>query len=114
MIYCEPCGYKRIIESDVPPEDLVQIKTSQIQSHIPQFDPVTQKAILKPNITQQTKVKCPNCGRGVRIRELLPVYTKLFEEINEEKERQRREEDKKRRIEDGKPLKKKIDPDFLG
>jgi DNA-directed RNA polymerase subunit RPC12/RpoP len=114
MLFCEPCGYKRILEPDGKAEGLTEIKTSPIQGALPTLDPVAQKTVTKPHQPQAPKYKCPCCGRGVKVKELLKPYADLFDKADEEKERLRLEEDKKKRILDGQPPEKKVDPDFLG
>lgn len=117
MIYCEPCGYKQIIEPKENPEDLTVIPTTKIQGHIPQIDPATQKAVQKPFLERPKMYKCPCCGRGVRLKELLLPYAKALDDLDRKREIERLENDKLKRIEDGKPHEKPVlpeGPQFLG
>lgn len=122
MLFCEFCTFKKIIESKEEPKDLTEIKTSPVQTNIPILDPKTNKvinAVLKNNEPskaireQQKKYKCPDCGRGVKLRDLLPSYAAAFDKVDKEKEKQRIEEQKQKRIEDGLPNKRQNTP-FLG
>lgn len=114
MLFCEPCGFKRIIEPQQEVKDLPEVKTSAIQLNLPALDPATQKTVPSKFSPQAKKYKCPKCGRAVKARELLKPYVQLLELQDVEKEKKRQEEEKKRRLEDGKPHEKKIDPDFMG
>jgi DNA-directed RNA polymerase subunit RPC12/RpoP len=113
MTYCEPCGFKRILETNKP-EDMITIQTSAIPGGVPQLDPTTNKTILKESKPGPIKVKCPKCGRGVVLKELPEVYAKQYTAIDERKAKERRAADKQQRIQDGKPIKREKDPDFLG
>lgn len=114
MLFCEPCGYKSIFEPNQKLEGLVEIKTSPIQTKIPQLDPSTQKTVETLFQNQAPKYKCPCCGRGVKLRELLKPFVDALTKIDEEKEQKKLEEEKQKRIADGKPQDKKADLDFLG
>lgn len=126
MLFCEPCGYKQILESNEFPKDLPEIKTCPVQTNIPVLDPKTNKTINVPTLDpksnevinkaarpQPKKYKCPKCGRGVRLKELLKPYAMALDKVDEEKEQQRLEADKKKRLADGLPD-KKPDANFLG
>lgn len=95
------------------PEDMVAIKVSDVPGNIPQLDPVAGKTITKPNLKSLPKVKCPKCGRGVIIKKLPETYTKTFAEIDEKNRKEAELLDRKKRVEDGRPLKREQDPDFL-
>lgn len=112
MIFCEPCGHKQIIEPKANPEDLTEIPSTKIQAGIPQLE--GNKTVTKPFIERPKMYKCPKCGRGVRIKELLTPYAKALSEIDQKRELERLEADKLKRIEDGKPKEKPTDPVFLG
>lgn len=114
MIFCEICSYKRIIEPNENINDLVENKTSKIQVRIPQLDPVTGKTIPGTFVAQPKRHKCPKCGRAAKVRELLKPYADALKAVDEAKLAEQREGEKKKRLEDGKPEEKKIDPDFLG
>lgn len=114
MIFCEICSYKRIIEPNENITDLAENKTSKIQVKIPQLDPVTGKTIKGTFVAQPKRYKCPKCGRSAKVRELLKPYADALKAVDETILAQQREEEKKKRLEDGRPEEKKIDPDFLG
>lgn len=131
MLFCEPCGYKRILEAEELPKDLPEIKSCAVQTNIPTIDSVTNKAINVPVVDPKTKqlvnkserpqpkkFKCPKCGRGVRLKELLKPFATALEKVDKEKELQRLEADKQQRLKDGIPAAKRPidpnDPTFLG
>jgi hypothetical protein len=111
MIFCEPCSYKMIIESDSN-LNLSEIPTSPIPGGVPELDPKTGKAKIKNSTPQAKKYKCPRCGRGASVKELQPAYASALKKIDEQKEQERIALDRKQRLEDGKPIEKKTD--FLG
>lgn len=111
MIFCEPCAYKQIIDPKEEP-DLVVIPTSPIQQGIPQLDQATGKTKLRPAKPQNKKYKCPKCGRGVVVKELLGAYSSLMKKLDDETERKKAEEDRLQRLKDGMPPPKKIIEDF--
>lgn len=159
LIFCEPCTYKRILNTDQP-EDMVSIKVSPVPGKIPQLNQPNQKlqaadidkltaegwqhtggdgkshlvftlngqnkilvfdknewkeSVLNlPMQKQCSKVKCPQCGRGVVIKALPDVYAKSYDEIDAREAKAREDADKRRRIEDGIPIRREKDPDFLG
>lgn len=126
MFYCEPCGFKKIVDVNEQP-NLVEIKTSPIQGKIPILDPTTGKVIntwmLDPKTEtvvnaqmklQPKKYKCPNCGRGVKLRELIKPFADALSKRDEEATKRQLEEEKIKRLEDGKPPEKKVDPEFMG
>lgn len=131
MLFCEPCGYKRIIELEeiviVPPKDMiasaqptvpklaaVENKTSAIQLKLPTLDPVTGKTIPSKFQPQAKRYKCPCCGRAAKMRELLKPFADALVARDESARKQKEEEEKMRRLQDGRPPEKKVDPDFLG
>lgn len=62
---------------------------------------------------QNTKVKCPKCGRGVVVKKLPDVYSNSYDEIDRREQAAKEAQEKKKRIEDGTPPKLKP-PEFLG
>lgn len=113
LFFCEFCSFKMILEEENFSKELVEIKTSSIQTNIPKLNEKTGKIEIKPEKNQNKKFKCPRCGRGVAIKELQGAYKKTLKDIEEKSEKQKQEVDKKQRIEDGKPLEKNSDYDFL-
>lgn len=69
LILCEPCGYKRITDGS-DDEDLVKIPRSDIPGGAPFIDTTEKKVKFKKSSKQPIMVKCPKCGRGIRIRKL--------------------------------------------
>jgi hypothetical protein len=131
MLFCEPCGHKKIIEVadititapdsrmatpqvSVPHLNGVENKTSPIQLRLPQFDAVTGKTIQSKFQPQPKRYKCPCCGRPAKLRELLKPFSDALQTRDDEARKRQEEEEKLRRIADGKPEEKKVDPDFLG
>lgn len=141
MLFCEPCGYKRIIETAADAAGLIEHKTSPVQARIPtldvtanktvntwvadpktgkidpatgQIDPATIQ-IVNPQMKPQPKrYKCPKCGRVAKVRGLLKPFDDALKQVDERKAKERIEEEKRKRLEDGRPPEKKIDPDFIG
>lgn len=114
FLFCEPCCYKRIFEANEQP-DLIEVKTSNVPAGIPQLDPVTQKTVLKKEIPQKKKYKCPQCGRSIVVKELPEAYAKSFKDVDERNRKAQEEADKKKRIQDGQPQKRiDIDTEFTG
>lgn len=110
MAFCEPCSFKRILSTNKP-EDMILMKpTSPIQSNIPVLENGKTKKFADKPVRQN--VKCPNCGRGIILRELPSVYEKSYEEIDKMQRDAKAAAEKKKRIEDGTPT--KPNPDFLG
>ena len=60
LLFCEPCAYKQIFESDEP-DSLIMMKVSDIPGGVPVLDPKTNKAIVKPATKPNRKAKCPKC-----------------------------------------------------
>jgi predicted RNA-binding Zn-ribbon protein involved in translation (DUF1610 family) len=82
IVYCEPCGFKKIIDNEE--SQLKEIPTSSIQTNIPQLDMATNKTIPSKFKPQSKKFKCPNCGRGVTAKALPNSYAKAIGEKEEE------------------------------
>ena len=114
MIFCESCSFKIIIQDDMYLESFTDIKTSPIPGGIPALDQDTGKTKTKQQILQNKKVKCPKCGRGVVVKQLQEAYSSTIKKIKQKDEEEKFEEDRKKRIEDGKPLLKNIDSEYLG
>jgi len=113
LVFCEPCSYKRILVSSEP-HDLVEVKTAPIPGGAPRLDPETKKAKDRPVTSQPKKFKCPQCGRGVRATKLADPYLAAFKEVDGQKRKREEELEKQKRLEDGQPVKREKDPDFLG
>jgi len=71
MVYCEPCGYKKFTDgSQEEDKDLVRIPKSEVPGGSPKLDPITNITKIKKSTKQSVMVKCPNCGRGIKVRKL--------------------------------------------
>jgi DNA-directed RNA polymerase subunit RPC12/RpoP len=112
MLFCEPCSFKTIIDSEEV--ELAEVKNAPIQQKLPTFDPSLQKPIVGKTQNQAKMYKCTKCGRGVRVRELLKPFGEAFKLVDEQKIKQQEEESKRKRLEDGKPEEKKPNPNFTG
>lgn len=69
LILCEPCGYKRITDGSND-GDIVKIPRSKVPGGAPKLNPQTKETVTKKSTRQPIMVKCPKCGRGVRVRKL--------------------------------------------
>lgn len=113
LVFCEPCSFKKIVESDKP-EDFFLIKRSAVPSGSPKIDPETKKIKVPKASSQPTMCKCPRCGRGATFKELPPVYAKTYEEIDAKKRKEQEAIERQKRIEDGQPHERNVDEDFIG
>ncbi len=67
-IYCEICGFLRITDgSQSEDKALKEIKRGKIQRNLPTLNEEGKTEESK-FLTQPKMVKCPKCGRGIRIR----------------------------------------------
>lgn len=117
LIFCEICGFKKIVDCQGAEPDLTGfavIPTSKIQGGIPALDPETKKIVNKNHHPRSQKVKCKQCGRGVVVKKLPDVYAKSFAAIDAEEQKKKAIEERKRRIQDGLPSKKSENEEFLG
>ena len=89
------------------------MNVSPIPGGIPALDQDTGKTKTKHQILQNKKDKCPKCGRGVVVKQLQEAYSSTIKKIKQKDEEEKFEEDRKKRIEDGKPLLKNIDSEYL-
>lgn len=71
QLFCEICNWKMITNGD-DIESLVEVQTSPVPGGIPKIDPNTKKIIESKSINQTRKFKCPQCGRLVMPKRLLP------------------------------------------
>jgi hypothetical protein len=68
VLFCEPCGYKQMLDKPTDVPGLVPIKTAPVPGGIPTLDPVTKKMTQKDDYILMPKYKCPKCGRGVTVK----------------------------------------------
>jgi len=69
LVYCEPCGYKRITDGSND-GDLTKVPRSDVPGGSPVLNPLTKEVDIKKSSKQPAMVKCPKCGRGIRVRKL--------------------------------------------
>jgi hypothetical protein len=67
VIYCEPCGYKKVVEDPLN-VDLVARTVSNVPGRIPVLNKQTNKTETFDPIPVMPKFKCPKCGRGVTLK----------------------------------------------
>lgn len=103
MLYCEPCAYKRLIMPEEQISDLVEIPSVPIPGGAPVLKPGETKAKPRPQAEQPKKYKCPKCGRGVRVKEMLAPYAKAVDQKLKVKEKEERDKARLQRIKDGQP-----------
>ena len=121
MLFCEICGFKKIIESQEN-IDFFEIKTTPVQTRLPTIDSITgvpininkNDAKNKNTKLQSKKYKCPKCGRAIKLRNIIKPFEDAIKKIEKENAKIQEEENRKKRIEDGKLPEKKIDSDFIG
>lgn len=111
MIFCEPCGTRTVVEEEVT---LAECKTSPVQIKLPQLDPATNKTVKAEFVKQPKRYKCPKCGRAAKVKPLTKPIAELLAARDVEEEKRRQEEERRKRIEDGRPIERPTDPEFLG
>lgn len=108
--FCDYCSYKCVVEDT---SGFIEIKTSPIPGGYPEFNPESKVVEPKPYTQQPKKIKCPKCGRGVRMKKLPDAYSKAYKQIDDQEKKQAQEKDREQRIRDGQPIKREKDT-FLG
>ncbi len=81
VIYCEPCGFKKIIENPLD-VGLTKYPASNIQGRIPVLNPENRKTETFEFIQPMPKFKCPNCGRTVILKKFNVPLNKPNDPIN--------------------------------
>lgn len=95
ILFCEPCGYKKIHEDGDC--KLVRIPRSRIQLNIPALDEKTGKTQefvdeatgekLQSKFREQpAQFRCPNCGRGVTVKAIPDAFNKIIKQREQEAE----------------------------
>ena len=102
ILFCEPCGYKEIVEVEDIGDEYQEIP--DVPGGSPTLDPVTKKVVTKKGIRREKKKKCPKCGRGVFLKNLPAAYTKTIKSIEKREEKEKQESERLKRLEDGKPM----------
>lgn len=62
IYYCNHCSFKRVINGSSDLDGFIIVKSSPIQTKIPQIDQVTGNKREPKSISQPKRIKCPNCG----------------------------------------------------
>jgi len=61
VLHCNKCPYKRYTNGcDL--NDLIEVKTVDLQRHLPIYDPTNKKTILQTNKKRKKLFRCPKCG----------------------------------------------------
>jgi len=64
IVYCEPCGFNKIVDEDSLNEFFIN-KTTSVSGGAPFIDIITKKTQKNKNLKRNIQVRCPKCGRGV-------------------------------------------------
>lgn len=61
VLHCNQCSFKRHTNGyDL--KDLIEVKTVDLQRHLPIYDPTNKKTILQTNKKRKKMFRCPKCG----------------------------------------------------
>lgn len=69
LIYCEPCGYKTTSDGS-DGEKFSRINRSEVPGGYPKVNLEEQNVKESKKFQQPVLVKCPHCGRGIRVKKL--------------------------------------------
>ena len=61
VLHCNQCSYKRH-SNGYDLKDLIEVKTVDLQRHLPMYDPAIKKTILQKNKKRRKMFRCPKCG----------------------------------------------------
>jgi protein-arginine kinase activator protein McsA len=61
VLHCSSCPYKRF-STGMDLDDLIQVKTVDLQKQIPRYDPLMKKTVVAPNKKRTKMFRCPKCG----------------------------------------------------
>jgi DNA-directed RNA polymerase subunit M/transcription elongation factor TFIIS len=65
ILHCNKCPYKRITDgTDL--EDLIQVKTVDLQRGLPKLDPEGKTVIQQPPKKRTKIFRCPKCGFSLK------------------------------------------------
>lgn len=80
VLHCNSCSYKRHTNGN-DLNDLIEIKTVDLQRHLPIYDPIFKKTVKQTNKKRQKLFRCPKCGFTLK------SFNALEEENNEQTDR---------------------------
>lgn len=113
FMFCEPCGFRKIITADNPESDeLTEVKRVDVPGGAPRLDPVTKKTTYRESIPTTKMFKCLECGRGCVCKKLPDVYADAYKSVDDRVRKEKEDADKQRRIDDGTPEKRVAGPDY--
>jgi hypothetical protein len=81
VLHCNKCSFKRFTNGD-DLNDLIQVKTVDVQRFIPRLDPETKKSVNSPDKPRRKMFRCPECGFTLKAFSSLPSLEKQ-EKIDE-------------------------------
>lgn len=61
VLHCNNCSYKRH-SNGYDLKDLIEIKTVDLQRHLPIYDPNIKKTIHQKDKKRKKMFRCPKCG----------------------------------------------------
>ena len=118
FMFCEPCGFRKIITADEPEsDDLTEIKRVAVPGGAPRLDPVTKKTIYRESLPTTKMFKCLECGRGCVCKKLPDVYADAYKDVDDKIHKDKEDVEKQQRVDDGTPIEAPdYDPDigFMG
>jgi len=113
FMFCEPCGFKKIITADNPESDeLTEVKRVAVPGGAPRLDPVTKKTVFRESLPTTKMFKCLECGRGCICKKLPDVYADAYKAVDDQARKEKEDSEKQKRIEDGTPEKRVAGPDY--
>ena len=114
FMFCEPCGFRKIITADDPEseDDLTEVKRVNVPGGAPRLDPVSKKTVYRESLPTTKMFKCLECGRGCICKKLPDVYVNAYKSIDEKAHKEKEAEEKNQRIEDGTPIKRESGPNY--
>ena len=100
FMYCEPCGFRKIITSENPESDeLTEVKRVKVPGGAPRLDAVTKKTLTRDSLETTKMFKCLECGRGCTCKRLPDVYAKAYKLVDDRIRKSKEESEKKEKSE---------------
>ena len=114
FMFCEPCGFRKIITADNPDEseDLTEVKRVDVPGGVPRLDPVSHKTVYRESFSTTKMFKCLECGRGCVCKRLPDVYADAYKSVDDKVRKNKEDKDKQQRIDDGTPVKREAGSDY--
>lgn len=81
-LYCNHCGFNRVVDQPEQIEDLLEVKRSSIQNRLPFYDHEKNQKIESSIQKQPKQFKCPNCGYLVKPFKLKNITSEEGEKNN--------------------------------